>query len=43
MFLNNCYITMFVLGVISYTLVSIMMLIKIKKTPLGEALKNQTL
>ena len=40
---NNCYITMFVLGVISYTLVSIMMLIKIKKTPLGEALKNQTL
>ena len=40
---NNCYITMFVLGVISYTLVSIMMLIKIKKTQLGEALKNQTL
>lgn len=40
---NDCYITMFVLGVISYTLVSIMMLIKIKKTPLGEALKNQTL
>lgn len=39
---NNCYITMFVLGVVSYALVSLLMLLKIKKTPLGEALKNQS-
>lgn len=40
---NNCYITMFVLGVVSYALVSLFMLLKIKKTPLGDALKNQSL
>lgn len=39
---NNCYITMFVLGVVSYALVSLFMLLKIKKTPLGDALKNQS-
>lgn len=40
---NSCYITMFVLGVISYAVVAVAMLFKIRKTPLGEALKNQSL
>lgn len=40
---NSCYITMVVLGIVSYALVSALMLLKIKKTPLGEALKNQSL
>lgn len=40
---NSCYVTMFVLGVVSYAAVAFIMLLKIKKTPLGEALKNQSL
>lgn len=40
---NSCYVTMFVLGVVSYAAVAFLMLLKIKKTPLGEALKNQSL
>lgn len=39
---NNCYVTMVVLGIVSYTVVACFMLLKIKKTPLGEALKNQS-
>lgn len=40
---NSCYVSMFVLGVVSYVLVAIAMLLKIRKTSLGEALKNQSL
>lgn len=39
---NSCYVTMVVLGVVSYAVVACLMLLKIKKTPLGEALKNQS-
>lgn len=39
---NSCYVTMVVLGIVSYTVVACFMLLKIKKTPLGEALKNQS-
>lgn len=39
---NSCYVTMVVLGIVSYTVVACLMLFKIKKTPLGEALKNQS-
>lgn len=39
---NSCYVTMVVLGIVSYTVVACLMLLKIKKTPLGEALKNQS-
>ena len=37
------YGNMLVLGVVSYALVAIAMLFKIRKTSLGEALKNQSL
>lgn len=40
---NSCYVSMVVLGIVSYTVVSIAMLLKIKKTGLGEALKNQSM
>ncbi|MDO4364888.1 MAG: FtsX-like permease family protein, partial [Clostridia bacterium] len=40
---DSCYVTMFVLGIVSYAVVAGLMLLKIKKTPLGEALKNQSL
>lgn len=39
---NICYVTMVVLGIVSYAVVAYLMLLKIKKTPLGEALKNQS-
>lgn len=39
---NSCYVTMVVLGIVSYSVVACLMLLKIKKTPLGEALKNQS-
>lgn len=39
---NSCYVTMVVLGIVSYAVVACLMLLKIKKTPLGEALKNQS-
>lgn len=39
---NSCYVTMVVLGIVSYAVVAYLMLLKIKKTPLGEALKNQS-
>ncbi len=39
---NSCYIKMIVMGVVSYAVVSAGMLIKIKRTPKGEALKNQS-
>ena len=39
---NSCYVTMVVLGIVSYTVVACLMLLKIKKTPLGEVLKNQS-
>ena len=40
---NSCYVTMIVLGIVSYIVVAFIMLKKIKKTSLGEALKNQSL
>lgn len=40
---NSCYVKMFVMGIVSYAVVSIGMFIKIKKLPKGEALKNQNL
>ncbi len=40
---NTCYVKMFVMGIVSYAVVSIGMFIKIKKLPKGEALKNQNL
>lgn len=39
---NSCYVTMVALGIVSYAVVAFLMLLKIKKTPLGEALKNQS-
>ncbi len=39
---NSCYVTMVILGIVSYAVVACLMLLKIKKTPLGEALKNQS-
>lgn len=39
---NSCYVTMVVLGIVSYAVVACLMLLKIKKTPLSEALKNQS-
>lgn len=39
---NSCYVTMVVLGIVSYAVVCAVMLIKIKKTNLGDALKNQS-
>ncbi len=40
---NTCYVKMFIMGIVSYAVVSIGMFIKIKKLPKGEALKNQNL
>lgn len=40
---NTCYVKMFIMGIVSYAVVSIGMFIKIKKLPKGEALKNQSL
>ncbi len=40
---NTCYVKMFIMGIVSYAVVSIGMFIKIKKLPKGEALKNQDL
>lgn len=40
---NTCYVKMFVMGIVSYAVVSIGMFVKIKKLPKGEALKNQNL
>ncbi len=40
---NSCYVTMVVLGIVSYAVVSVVMLLKIKKANLGDALKNQSL
>ncbi len=37
---NSCFITMLVLGLISYCIVAIMQLIKIRKIPKSDALKN---
>lgn len=37
---KNCYITMIILGIISYAFVSVFMMIKINKIPKSEALKN---
>ncbi|WP_454968970.1 FtsX-like permease family protein [Eubacterium sp.] len=39
---NSCYVTMVTLGIVSYAVVACFMLLKIKKMPLGEALKNQS-
>jgi putative ABC transport system permease protein len=40
---NTCYVKMFIMGIVSYAVVSIGMFAKIKKLPKGEALKNQSL
>lgn len=37
---KNCYVEMFVLGVISYLVVCVIQMIKIKKIPKSDALKN---
>jgi putative ABC transport system permease protein len=37
---NSCYIQMFVLGILSYGVVAILQLYKIKKIPKSDALKN---
>jgi putative ABC transport system permease protein len=40
---NTCYVKLFVMGIASYAVVAALMLLKIKKVPMGEALKNQNL
>lgn len=40
---NSCFVKMFVMGMLSYAVVVAVMFRKIKKTPKGEALKNQNL
>ncbi len=40
---SSCFITMVVLGMVCYAAVAAGLMIKIKKTPKGEALKNQSL
>ena len=40
---NTCYIKLFVMGIASYAAVAALMLLKIKKVPMGEALKNQNM
>lgn len=40
---NSCYVTMVVLGIVSYAVVAFAMMFKIKRTPKGEALKNQSM
>ncbi len=40
---NTCYVKMFIMGIVSYAVVSIGMFVKIKTLPKGEALKNQSL
>ena len=40
---NSCFVTMVVMGMVCYAVVAAGLMIKIKKTPKGEALKNQSL
>jgi putative ABC transport system permease protein len=40
---NDCYIKLVVMGMASYLVVALGMLLKIKKVPMGEALKQQNL
>ncbi|MCR5523601.1 MAG: hypothetical protein K6F64_08220 [Clostridia bacterium] len=40
---NTCYIKLFVMGIASYAVVAALMLLKIRKVPMGEALKNQNM
>ena len=40
---NACYVKLFVMGIASYAVVAALMLLKIRKVPMGEALKNQNL
>ena len=40
---NSCYVTMVVLGIVSYAVVAFGMMFKIKRTSKAEALKNQSL
>lgn len=40
---DACYVKLFVMGVASYAVVAALMLLKIRKVPMGEALKNQNL
>ncbi len=40
---NSCFVTMVIMGMVCYAVVAAGLMIKIKKTPKGEALKNQSL
>ncbi len=40
---NTCYIKLFVMGIACYAVVASLMLLKIRKVPMGEALKNQNM
>lgn len=40
---NTCYIKLFLMGIASYAVVAALMLLKIRKVPMGEALKNQNM
>ncbi len=40
---DSCFVKLFVMGVVCYAAVAALMLLKIKKVPMGEALKNQNL
>lgn len=40
---GSCYVTMVALGMISYAVVAAGLMLKIRRTPKGEALKNQSL
>ncbi len=40
---DSCYVKMFVMGMVSYAAVAALMMLKIKKVPMGEALKNQNM
>ena len=37
---DSCYVIMFVMGVLSYLVVCVIQMIKIKKIPKSDALKN---
>ncbi len=40
---NSCFVTMVIMGMVCYAVVAAGLMLKIKKTPKGEALKNQSL
>ena len=40
---NSCFVTMVILGMVCYAVVAAGLMLKIRKTPKSEALKNQSL